>query len=220
MILLLYKFDQTKDLPEEVILPLLNSHSTTQPEMDIFKFLVKWHDYQTKELGKSLQLTTKLFQNVRYFLIPPQLLLSSVIVNDLADKQLIVKAFNYLYNSPCPLGLYGDGSHQIPLEQFKSLSNCSIRTHWIAVSSYVSLKPVTIDKYDVSFCLLQVPVNSFAVKSMPLSNGMHSFRPYNLSLTFTPFDSKFSSGPHNLNMDGQMSIAIFNENESVWTYIW
>ena len=58
------KFDQAKDRPEEVMLPLLNSYSATQPEMNIFKFLVKWHDYQTKELGKFLQLTTKSFQSV------------------------------------------------------------------------------------------------------------------------------------------------------------
>ena len=30
------KFDQTKDLPEEVMLPLLNSYTTIQPENEHF----------------------------------------------------------------------------------------------------------------------------------------------------------------------------------------
>ena len=77
------KFDQTKDLPEEVMLPLMNSYSTTQAEISIFESLVKWHEYQTKDLGKSLKLATQLFQSVRYFLIPPQVLSSKVMVKDL-----------------------------------------------------------------------------------------------------------------------------------------
>jgi len=202
------KFDKTKDLPEEVLLPLLKSYSVTQPEIKILKFLVKWYRYQTR---KSLQLTTQLFQNVRYFLIPPQSILSTIIINDFADKQLIVKAFHYLYNSPCPLGSYGDGSHQLPPEQFAKLSTCSIRTHWIASSNMVSLTPVQMDRYDVKFYAGEINVNSFVVKSMPLSNGIHSFTLSNLSFTYIP-SSSYGCSERAANINGQISIAIVDKN--------
>ena len=200
------KFDETKDLPEEVMLPLLKSYGITQPEINVFEFLVKWHNYQTKDLGMSLQLTTQLFQCVRYFLILPQLLSSKVIANSLADRQLVAKAFDYLYNSPSPLGSYGDGSHQLPPEQFSELSSCSIRTQWIS-NTNVSLKPVLLDRYDVSFYPCNVAVNSFAVKSMPLSSGMHSFCLSNLSFTVTSGQGQI------LNINSQISIAIFDKHD-------
>ena len=84
------KFDDNKDLPEEIMLQLLQI-DTTNHEVD---FLVKWHDYQTNNLGKSLQLTQKLFQNVRYSLIIPQLLTAKVLPrSDLINKQLLLDAY-------------------------------------------------------------------------------------------------------------------------------
>ena len=55
------KFDDNKDLPEEIMLQLLQI-DTTHHEVDIFDFLVKRHDYQTNNLGKSLQLTQNFFK--------------------------------------------------------------------------------------------------------------------------------------------------------------
>ena len=36
------KFDETKDLPEEVVLCLLKRNEITCHDIDIFSFLVKW----------------------------------------------------------------------------------------------------------------------------------------------------------------------------------
>ena len=198
------KIYHTRCLPEEVMLPLLKNYSITQPEIKVFEFLVNWHHYQSKSLGKSLRLSTELFQCVRYFLILPQLLSLKVIANSLADRQLIAKAFHYFYHSPCPLGLYGNGRHQIPSEQFSKDLSCSIRTQWIT-NTKVSLKPVQIDKFSVSFYTCSVPINSFAVKSMPLDNGMHSFCLSNLSFT-----ASLTKTP---DINGQISVAIFDKHE-------
>ena len=64
------KFNKIKDLPEEVLLLLLQRYDidNADSEIDLFDFLVKWHDYQTKEL-KILHLIPQLFQSIRYFLI-------------------------------------------------------------------------------------------------------------------------------------------------------
>ena len=40
------KFDSTKELPEKVLLYLLQM-DTANHEVDVFDFLVKWHDYQS-----------------------------------------------------------------------------------------------------------------------------------------------------------------------------
>ena len=50
------KFDELKDLPENLILSLLPRDDVENPEIDIFNFLIRWHAYQTKELGNTLQL--------------------------------------------------------------------------------------------------------------------------------------------------------------------
>ena len=62
------KFDKIKDLPEEVLLFLLQRNDIDNAEIELFDFLVKWHDHQVKEL-KTLHLTLQLFQSIRYFLI-------------------------------------------------------------------------------------------------------------------------------------------------------
>jgi len=54
------KFDETKDLPEEVVLALLQRGDINSHEVNIFEFLTKWHDYQAQQLGKSLKLTVQL----------------------------------------------------------------------------------------------------------------------------------------------------------------
>ena len=97
------KFDDTKDFPEELLLCLLQRNDIPYPEMDIFNFLVKWHEYQTKELNKTLTLVTKLFNCIRYSLINPQLLLSTIADCSYVSKELLIKAIDCLYNKP--LGL-------------------------------------------------------------------------------------------------------------------
>ena len=56
------KFDENKDLPEEVLLFLLQRNDICNAEVDIFDFLVKWHKYQTRELNKTLKLLTELYK--------------------------------------------------------------------------------------------------------------------------------------------------------------
>ena len=94
------KFDEVKDLPEEVILSLLPRDDLENPEVDIFNFLVRWHAYQTEELGNTLQLVPQIFQHIRYALINPRLLVAKVTNCDHVGKQLLAKALDCLYNKP------------------------------------------------------------------------------------------------------------------------
>ena len=90
-------FDKTKDLPEDVLLFLLQRDDIANPEIDIYDFLVKWHDYQTKEQGKTLKLVSQLFQSIRYFLINPRLLLTKVANCPFVDQDLLSQAIDHLY---------------------------------------------------------------------------------------------------------------------------
>ena len=94
------KFDKVKDLPEEIILSLLPRDDVENPEEDIFNFLVRWHAYQTEELGNTLQLVPQLFRYIRYALINPRLLLAKVTDCVHVDKQLLADALDCLYNKP------------------------------------------------------------------------------------------------------------------------
>ena len=97
------KFDQTKNLPEEILLPLLQRNDIPNPELDIFDFLIKWHEYQTKELKKTLNLVSELFQCIRYFLINPHLLHTKVAICPLVDKNTLTEAIDYIYQKPLKL---------------------------------------------------------------------------------------------------------------------
>ena len=92
------KFDEVKDLPEEVILSLLPRDDLENPEVDIFNFLVRWHTYQTEERGNTLQLVPQLFRHIRYALIHPRILVAKVTDCDHVDKQLLAEALDCLYN--------------------------------------------------------------------------------------------------------------------------
>ena len=54
---------ETKDLPKEVLLCLLQRNDIYNPEIELFIFLVKWHDYQTKELKASREKLIHLLYN-------------------------------------------------------------------------------------------------------------------------------------------------------------
>ena len=90
------KFDEIKDLPEEVLLLLLQRNDIDNPEIELFNFLVKWQDYQTEECN-TLDLIPQLFQSIRYFLISPRLLLSKVIGFSYVDKQVVMETLVYLF---------------------------------------------------------------------------------------------------------------------------
>ena len=82
------KFDETKDLPGEVLLLLLNRNDLASHEIDVFNFLGKWYDYQKDNTQNVFQLALKLFQCVRYSVIIPQLLSSVVARCPQVDKDL------------------------------------------------------------------------------------------------------------------------------------
>ena len=94
---LVANFDSIKDLPEEIVLLLLQRDDINNPEVDLFYFLVKWHDYHAKELNKPLHLLSQLFQSIRYFLISPRLLLTKVASCRFVDKQILKEALNDVY---------------------------------------------------------------------------------------------------------------------------
>ena len=199
-------FDETKDLPEEVMLQVLKCFGITCYDIDIFEFLIKWHNYQTKDLGKSLQLTPQVFQCVRYSLIIPQLLYSKVATSDLTDKQLLNEAYCYLYNSSSPLGVYGDNDCRHPPEQSSRKPFVSTKIHWVNNKS-VSFSSNEADNYDVSFNPCSVPGHDFVIKSMPLGNGIYSFYLCNLSFTRT------SNAATNLDHCNQISFNIAGRNQ-------
>ena len=129
-------FNFTKSLPEEILLSLLQRDDIPNPELDIFNFLVNWHDYQTRELKKTLSLVSQLFQCIRYFLISPYLLHSKVAICSLVDKQTLNKAINCLYqnsskvnDSNCKCGECNRSDHDIyAYGRFRCTDN--IFTYW------------------------------------------------------------------------------------------
>ena len=98
-------FDKTKDLPEEVIAYLLARNDIQNPEIEIFDFLVKWYEYQTKELNNTLKLVPQLFHTIRYSVINPELLHDKVAKCIHVDKHLLTEALDCLSK---PLDLHQD----------------------------------------------------------------------------------------------------------------
>ena len=194
------KFDGTKDLPEEVLLQLLQM-DITDHEVDVFDFLVKWHDYQTKDLGKSLRLTYKLFQCVRYSLIIPQILTSRVMPRtDLVDRQQLIDAYYYIYNSCKPLGEYNSNEcTQEPIGPSLRKPKCLMNIEWVDCTG--TMQHDKLDEYRVSngYCNQY----SYIIKSPPLRNGTYVFSV--LSITATVNYQRAISGP-------SVSVAVSNQN--------
>ena len=190
------KFDTTKDLPEEVMLQLLHMDITNH-EVDIFDFLVRWHDYQTKDLGRSLQLTQRLFQNVKYSLIIPQILTSKVLPrSDLVNKQLLIDAYYYIYNSCKPLGEYDSKECTLePAGPTVRKPRCSLEIQWSAYEG--KMQRDKLDEYRVSYNS-NVDFNTRIMTSSPLRNGIYTFSVLNIAVT------------QNLN-SGVISIAISSQ---------
>jgi len=139
------KFDETKDLPGEVLLYLLKRYDVACHEIEIFTFLVKWYDYQTKKSADIFQLAFQLFKYVRYSLIIPQVLSSVVAKCPLVDTKLLSKAFEYMYSSCSPIG---EADNSIG----ESFSHCSRKPSYPARVEWHAQENVTIqcDKADQS----------------------------------------------------------------------
>ena len=173
------KFDETKDLPEEVMLPLLQRADIDCHEVDIFNFLAKWHDYQTQQLGRSLKLTQKLFQSIRYQVMIPQMLSSKVVNCVHADKHLLSNAYQYMHNSCSSLGKYSAN------DNFFNPVNCcsrkpahSYKVEW-EVCSNISMNRQSTDTSIFNF-QFQSSNHQIITESVPLKNGVYTFKISNI----------------------------------------
>ena len=166
----------SKLLPEEVLLPLLLMIPLSCYDLQIFDFLVNWYKHQTESLGKSLQLTSKLFRCVRYSLIIPQLLFSYVARCDFVDQQLVSDAIRYLYTSAHPLGEYSsDDSCKPTPVQLSRKPEIGSKIEWIASNS-ISIKYNHVNVgYVDGTCGALSNSEYIVAKSKPLSDGIYSF---------------------------------------------
>ena len=168
--------DDIVSLPEEVLLPLLQTCCLQCYDLDVFNFLVKWHNYQTKTLNKSLKLTAQIFRCIRYSLIIPQILTSTVARCDLVDKQLISEAIDYIYNANYQLGAYNDENPCKPTAvQFSRKPELGSKIEWVACDGVtIAYKHVNQSYISGNCCALSN--NEYViVKSKPLDDGIYSF---------------------------------------------
>ena len=198
-------FDSTKDLPEEVLLQLLQMDSTNH-EIDVFEFLVKWHDYQTKDLGVSLQLTKKLFCHIRYSLIIPQVLSSRVATrSDLVSGQLLGDAYHYIYNSCKPWGEYGDKECTVePTGPSLRKPRCLLKIEWVPYKhNNIAVQHDKLDECTVNFPSNLFPANTCIINSLSLKNGIYSF--FILKIA-----SSYSSAPISMAISGQNNNYLYS----------
>ena len=168
----------TKNLPEEVLLCLLHHDDLLNHDAEIFEFLVYWHNHQT-QLEIPLQQTSQLFACVRYTRIVPQILSSRVARCDLVDKQLLNKAFQFVYSSCHTLG--DDNGKCFKVRHYRKPIE-SLGIHWEGYSNVMLSRTHPCDsKPGVSGCFDKVPLDKYIIKSTPLDEKMHSFKFLNLS---------------------------------------
>ena len=209
------KYDSTKDLPEEVLLQLLQMDITNH-EVDVFDFLVKWHDYQTKDLGRPLQLTKQLFQHVRYSVIIPQILSSRVVARcNLVDNQLIGDAYHYIYNSSKPLGEYDHDEYiQEPFSPSLRKPRCSLKLDWVPCKNTITMNHDRLDECSVSFNSSSVSVNINITKPMSLRNGIYTFSVLNITATRTYYIENLGIGSTFQSYSGApISIAVGTQGD-------
>ena len=200
------KFDETKNLPEEILLPLLQRNDIPNPEIDIFDFLIKWHEYQIKELTKNLGLVSQLFQCIRYFLINPHLLLTKVVICPFVEKHLLTEAIEYLYQgsqeaskSGCKCG---ECSKSVMIRRPRSAIN--IISYWLSNGNakYASENTATLTNI----------VNSLHPQA--LENGSYAFT---IQIIYNADDFPFSSLSLDIHDSGnvQCNVAIKKANVSI-----
>ena len=148
------KFDVIKDLPEEVLLLLLQRNDIDNPEIELSDFLVKWHDYQT-EVRNTLDLIPQLFQSIRYFLISPRLLLTKVAGCSYVDKQVVMETLDYLFQ-------LGEDNTQKTPRLF-----CSMK--WQVEGE----AEITYDVLNRKLC--HIKLDGYAIFSNLTKNGAYSF---------------------------------------------
>ena len=175
--------NEAKILPEEVLLPLLQHTNLTNHDLKIFEFLLKWHEHQTRSLGKSLQSTSRLFECVRYTRIIPQILTSRVASCNLVDKQLLSDAYHFIYCIPD--GIRFDHSYKsFSVSIFrKPMGVMTYKWEGFDTVTLVRDHPSTVN-VKVNGELEAVPPNQYIVKSAPLyEDDIYWFRFTHLSFS-------------------------------------
>jgi len=184
------KFDDTKDFPEELLLCLLQRNDIPNPEMDIFNFLVKWYEYQTKELNKTLALVTELFNCVRYFLINPQLLLSTIADCSYVSKELLTKVLDCLFNKPlgltynCKCGECHNQCLDFAFNRHRLLNGIAWNGSFGASVTYNQLQ----DTYNFKYSNV-IGSYSSAANSDSLTNGTYRFKVSGHYVSITVLDN-------------------------------
>ena len=162
----------TKELPENILLSLLHHDKFYNHDTEIFEFLVFWHQHQI-HLGKSLELTSQLFACVRYTRIVPQILSSTVATCDLVDKELLSKAFQFIYTSCNKFG--NDNGQCFKVKNWRRPVH-SISLNWEGFGNVVLARTNRYDPHPrVSGCFDGVALDKYIIKSMPLQDEFHSF---------------------------------------------
>ena len=158
---------QANNLPEEVMLPLLQHKDLSNHDLKIFEFLLNWHKHQTRSLGKSLRLTSRLFECVRYTRIIPQILTSKVANCKLVDKQLLSDAYNFIYSNPG--GMDDDRSDKSFSISIFRKPMCNVTLKWEGFNTVTLVRDYPYAVHvDVNGKLETVPTNQYIVKSAPL----------------------------------------------------
>jgi len=185
-------FDEVKDLPEEVMLLLLQSDGICTYEGDILEFLIKWYNYQKEELKQQLKLTPQLFQCIRYPLIIPHLLLEKISSYDCVEKKIFEKALKSVFN------------YQLPVEDDHSDGEQQLVSNWnksrIPIKIYAILKPcsyhvsVTLTFICEKRCMVSFvyggnvkPGNCTILESHPLESRTYAFKIHNNVVPFHQF---------------------------------
>ena len=205
-------FDETKNLPEEILLYLLQRNDILLPEIEIFDYLVKWHDYQTKELGKELKLVPQLFKHIRYFLVNPKLLLGKVANCSHVNKQLLMEALDCLYNKPL------DQQHNCKCGECNQQSTVNRPRHFNNIN-WTASNNATI-AYNQNTCNVRYHLNNYnlntnyinvqAAYSEPLKNGTYSFTVSGAHVSLSVIESNRTL--YNFPVMGYEVIAFIHDN--------
>jgi len=176
--------NQAKNLPEEVLLPLLEHNDVRNHDLEIFEFLLKWHKHHTQRLGKSLQLTLQIFACIRYTQIIPQILTSRIASCNLVDKRILSNAFQFIYSSCNDIYNDSDQKHFSVSIFRKPISSGMLKWHGFDGVSLSRDYPSAVD-VGVSGSFDAVPFDKYIVKSAPLKDEIYWFK-------FTKFSNSLS----------------------------
>ena len=110
--------------------------------------------------------------------------------SDLINKQLLLDAYYYIYNSCKPLGEYHCSDCILePAGLRLRRPKCLQELQWSAAVYQATLQHDKLDEYKVSFTSSPSYVNTNVMTSSPLRNGIYTFSILNITATqnFTPY---------------------------------